>query len=215
MKINKSETTKKTLAIGENAIRPCVKKAMANIVMPSLSEQGLMAYVFPGMVVTKEQPEGCRYGVSAHTVLRVIGGQLLKGGMADAYAWDAKTYAKKAEKTVPIGFGLGATNESVKWAMEIVQTIADPLERELLIQFFIEQPSLRLVFSPEENRRCFEVTKELYEAGLTGIVDEWMTPDENGLSEETVLNIGDFIIVTDEGGVYCIRREEFLETHSF
>ena len=213
MKINKTFATQNALTLGANSIRPCTKQTMANIVMPSLSERGLMAYVFPGMVITKEQPEGCRYGATSHTVLRVIGGQLLKGGMADAYSWDAATYAKKAAKTVPIGFGLGATVDSVNWAMEIVQTVADPAERKLLTQFFIEQSSLRLVFSPEEERKCIEVTKEIYDAGLTSIVDEWMSTDENGLADETLLNVGDFIIVTDDG-VYCIRRDEFLETHT-
>lgn len=213
MKINKIIATQNALNLGKESIRSCTKQTMANIVMPSLSERGLMAYVFPGMVITKEQPEGCRYGAMSHTVLRIIGGQLLKGGMADAYSWDAATYAKKAAKTVPIGFGLGATVDSVKWAMEIVQTVVDPVERELLIQFFIEQPSLRLVFSPKEERKCIEVTQDLYDAGLTSIVDEWMPADENGLAEETILKVGDFLIVTDDG-VYCIRRDEFLETHT-
>ena len=188
------------------------KMSMANIVMPSLDSQGLMAYVFPGMVITKEQPNGCLYGSSANTVLRIIGGQLLKGGMADAYAWDASTYAKKAAKTVPIGYGLGATVESVEWANEIVNSVSDPTERKMLIEFLINQNSLRLVFSKEEERKVVEVTQQLYDSGLTYVIDDWMEPDENGLADATILNVGDFLVVTDKG-YYCIRKNEFLETH--
>lgn len=204
--------TKDVLTLVENQIKPCKKLPMSNIVMPSLSEQGLMAYVFPGIVLTKEQPAGCNYGPNSNPILRIIGNQLIRKNQADAYAWDAATYAKKATKTVPLGYGLGATVESVEWANEIVATLADPTEKKLLIKFLIEQPSLRLIFSPEENRRCVEITQELYDAGLTWCVDQWMKPDENsGLYDATMLNVGDFLIIDE--GVYCIRRDEFFETH--
>lgn len=113
--------------------------------LPSLNEQDLMAYVFPGMVITKEQPNGCRYGSAATHVLRVLGGKLLKNGMADAYAWDPATYQKKAAKTHPVGFGFGATVESVKWAMEIPNTVQAPTERDILTKFLLEQHGLRLI----------------------------------------------------------------------
>ena len=215
MKINKNEVTANILKVAKEYSKPCTKLSMANIVMPALDSQGLMAKVFPGMVLTKEQPNGCHYGASAAPVLRVLGGKLLdNNGMADAYAWDAKTYAKKAAKSHPIGFGYGATLESVKWAMEVLNTVADPIERDMLTKFFIEQPYLRLVFSKEEKRTCLEVTQELYNNGLNTCVDEWMDEDENGMSDATILNVGDFLII-NESGVYCIRKEEFLGTHTF
>lgn len=211
--INKTTSTQYILNAAASQIKPCTKLPMANIVMPSLDEQGLMAYVFPGMVITKEQPKGCNYGSAASPVLRVLGGRLLKNGMADAYAWDAATYAKKAAKSHPVGFGFGASVESVKWAIEVLNTVKDPTERDMLTKFMIEQPSLRLIFSAEEQRRCIEVTQQLYDAGVKECVDEWMSADENGMAEATILNVGDFLIVT-ENGVYCIRREEFLGTHT-
>lgn len=74
---------------------------------------------------------------------------------------------------------------------------------------------LLLVTSAEESRRCVEITPDLYAAGITSCVDEWMEVDSNGEAEETRLNVGDFLIVNEAGNsVYCIRRDEFLETHS-
>ena len=213
MLINKNKSTQEIIALATGKIQNCTKLPMANIVMPSLDEQGLMAYVFPGMVITKEQPNGCRYGSAASPVLRVLGGKLLKNGMADAYAWDAATYQKKAANTHPVGFGFGATVESIKWAIEILNTVKDPTERDMLTKFMLEQPSLRLIFSAEEQRKCIEVTQELYDAGVTACVDEWMKTDENGMADATILNVGDYLIVTPNG-VYCIRRDEFLETHT-
>ena len=213
MKANKTEINKKVAALVAGKEISCKKLAMANIVMPTLESQGLMALVFPGMVITKEQPKGCFYGATAAPVIRVLGGKVLSNGMADAYAWSPETYAKKAKESYPIGFGYGASVESVKWAMEIVNSIGDPMERELMIKFFLEQPSLRLVFSAEENRTAIEVTQELFDAGLQYVIDDWMKEDELGLCDVTQLNVGDYLIVTKDG-YYCIRREEFLETHS-
>ena len=212
MMINKTKSTQNILALAASQIKPCTKLPMANIVMPSLDEQGLMAYVFPGMVITKDQPKGCLYGSASSPVLRVLGGKLLKNGMADAYAWDAETYKKKAAKSHPVGFGFGASVESVNWAIEVLNTVKDPTERDMLTKFMIEQPSLRLIFSAEEQRRCIEVTQQLFDAGVTECVDEWMQTNDDGMAQATVLNVGDFLIVTEDG-VYCVRREEFLETH--
>ena len=132
--------------------------------------------------------------------------------MADAYAWDAETYKKKAAKSHPVGFGFGASVESVNWAIEVLNTVKDPTERDMLTKFMIEQPSLRLIFSAEEQHRCIEVTQQLFDAGVTECVDEWMQTNDDDMAQATVLNVGDFLIVTEDG-VYCVRREEFLETH--
>lgn len=64
----------------------------------------------------------------------------------------------------------------------------------------------------KEKRQCIEVTQELYDAGLTDCVDEWMTVDEDGYAKLTSLNVGDFLIVTNKG-VYRIQREKFLQTY--
>ena len=87
--------------------------------------------------------------------------------------------------------------------------------KSLQICFATWKKDLLLVTSNEERRRCVEITPDLYAAGITSCVDEWMEIDSNGEAEETRLNPGDFLIVNEAGNsVYCIRRDEFLETHS-
>ena len=42
-----------------------------------------------------------------------------------------------------------------------------------------------------------------------------MDVDDNGEADVTRLNIGDYLIVSqDKERVYCIRHEEFIVTHS-
>ena len=73
-----------------------------------------------------------------------------------------------------------------------------------------------LISSQEEFRFCIEITPELYNAVITFCVDEWMEVDENGEAEITHLNIGDYLIVSENrDSVYCIRHDEFVETYSF
>ncbi len=76
----------------------------------------------------------------------------------------------------------------------------------------IRQCTKRKLGNSHEEEQCIEVTQQLYDAGLTDCVDKWMPADEDGYAKLTSLNVGDFLIVEDEG-VYCIRREEFLQTY--
>jgi hypothetical protein len=97
---------------------------------------------------------------------------------------------------------------------EVLATVSNESEKKMLADMFANlKKDLLLVTSPAESRQCIKVTRELYDAGITACVDEWMEADENGMATATMLNVGDYLIVTNDG-VYCIRHDEFMETHT-
>lgn len=137
----------------------------------------------------------------------------MTGGRPDSYAWKQK----KVEGLVanPTKLQLIGTNsaQAVINLADILGTIENEQEKKAVADMFCNlNKDLLLVRTEAENRRYIEVTQELYDAGVTACVDSWMEPDENGEAEATQLNIGDFLIVEGQY-VYCIRRDEFLETH--
>ncbi len=190
---------------------PCKKLAISNIVFPKWSDIGLMGLMFRQMLKTKEQPDGHIYDEAEfQTVLRILGGKVLMEGRPDCYAWKFEKL-EKASSVQAIGTN---TAEGLINLSEILLSVKDSKERSMLADMFANMnKDLLLVTLPEEYREYIEVTPEAYAAGLTYCVDNWMNPDENGEAQETLLNIGDFLIV-EKKGVYCIRREEFLLTHS-
>jgi hypothetical protein len=98
---------------------------------------------------------------------------------------------------------------------DVISNITNPEERTMMADMFASwNKDLLLVTTPAENRKCIEITQELYNAGVTACVDEWMDVDSDGNSEATILNVGDFLIVSNDG-IYCIRRAEMFETHTF
>lgn len=208
MKANKNQFNQIITTIETKA---CVKKEVQNIVFPKWSDTGLIGLMFRQCLSTKEQPSGNIYDEAQfQTVLRVLGGKLLMENRPDCYCWKFSKL-EKAKNVRPVGVNCA---DAIITMCEVLASIDDESEKKMLADMFANmKKDLLLVTSPAENRRCIEVTQELYDSGLTYCIDEWMDVDENGDSEATLLNVGDFLIVTDSGA-YCIRRDEFLETHT-
>lgn len=216
MKLNKDRATKAIVCFWRDNIVPCVKKPLENIIFPKWSDLGLPGMIFSQRVKTKEQPDGCDYDEATYqVVLRIIGGKVfMTGGRPDAYAWKQEKVAKLMLKgnVQPIGTNSG---EAVINLGRVLGTIEDEQEKRAVADMFcLLKKDLLLARTEAEDRRCIEVTQKMYDSGVTACVDSWMEPDENGEADATQLNIGDFLIIEGNEGVYCIRREEFLATHS-
>lgn len=207
-KINKIETTKRILEKG--TIENCVKLELQNIVFPKWSDLGLIGMMFRQCVVTKEQPEGNIYDEAVfQTVLRVLDGKVLMSDRPDCYCWK---YSKiKSAKNVKI---VGTNSaEGLISLCSVLGAITSESDKKMLADMFANmKKDLLLVTTPAENRHCIEVTREMYDAGITACVDEWMDADEYGMASATTLCIGDYLIVTNDG-VYRVGRDEFMETH--
>ena len=216
MKLNKAETNKVLFAMAGNHVRNCTKLQLDNIVFPKWSDLGLLGMIFSQKIKTKEQPLGCDYDEATfQVVMRVINGKvLMTGGRPDAYTWKHSKVAGIV--TDPSKVRLIGTNSAsaILNLSRVMAAITDHDEQLMFADMFCSiNKDLLLVTTEAEDRQCIEVTQSLYNAGLTACVDSWMEPDENGEADATQLNIGDFLIVEGEN-VYCIRRDEFLETHS-
>ena len=217
MKLNKTEVTERIHVIADDHIQDCVKLELENIVFPKWSDLGLLGMIFTQKIKTKEQPLGCDYDEAKfQVVMRVIGGKvLMTGGRPDAYTWKFSTVAEALED--PTKVRLIGTNSAAALVnlAEVISTIGNEAERMMFADMFCSwNKDLLLVRTPAKDRRCIEVTKDLYDAGITTCVDSWMDPDENGEAEATQLCVGDFLIVEPDGKVYCVRRDEFMETYS-
>lgn len=212
MKINKTESTRNIINLAAAQKKSCIKMEMQNIVFPKWSDIGLLGLMFRQCIVTKEQPVGHIYDEAEfQPVMRILDGKVLMNDKTDSYAWKFSKL-EKSKGVRPIG---STTATGIITMCEVLSGISDAHEKSLVADMFANlNKDLMLVTTPAENRVCIEVTEELYKAGVTSCVDEWNSVDENGEAEETLLNIGDFLIVTSDG-VYCIRRDEFLTTHKF
>lgn len=211
MKANKATTTSTILALAKGQQKPCIKLEIKNIVFPKWSDIGLMGMMFRQYLRTKEQPEGNLYDEAKfQTVLRVLRGKVLMNNRPDTYCWKFNKL-ESAKDVRPIGTNCA---DGLIALTDVLNEIKDIEEKKLLADMFSKlKEDLLLVTTSAENRTCIEITKELYNAGLTFCVDEWMDTDENGEAPVTNLEVGDFLILTDSG-VYCIRGEEFLDTHN-
>ena len=208
MKLNKNETTLKILSMGKKV--PCTKLELQNIVFPKWSDLGLVGMMFRQCVSTKEQPTGNIYDEAVfQTVLRIIGGKVLMTGRPDCYCWKySKVEAAKNVRMVGTNSAAGLIN-----LCEVLASINNEEEKKMIADMFANsKKDLLLVTTPAENRTCIEVTPELYAAGITHCVDEWMDTDSDGNAEATALCVGDYLIVTSSG-VYRIGHDEFVETH--
>lgn len=208
MKLNKIASTEKILSMGKKV--PCTKLELQNIVFPKWSDLGLVGMMFRQCVSTKEQPSGNIYDEAVfQTVLRIIGGKVLMTGRPDCYCWKySKVESAKNVRMVGTNSASGLIN-----LCEVLASITNKEEKSMVADMFANsKKDLLLVTTPAEDRTCIEVTPELYAAGITHCVDEWMEPDEDGNAEATALCVGDYLIVTNSG-VYRIGHDEFVETH--
>jgi len=208
MKLNKNASTEKILSMGKKV--PCTKLELQNIVFPKWSDLGLVGMMFRQCVSTKEQPSGNIYDEAVfQTVLRIIGGKVLMTGRPDCYCWKySKVESAKNVRMVGTNSAAGLVN-----LCEVLAGITSAEEKSMIADMFANsKKDLLLVTTPAEERTCIEVTPELYAAGITHCVDEWMDTDIDGNAEATALCVGDYLIVTNSG-VYRIGHDEFVETH--
>lgn len=208
MKLNKFETTKRILEVGN--ILDCTKLELQNIVFPKWSDLGLMGLIFRQCVSTKEQPAGNIYDEAIfQTVLRVLDGKVLMSDRPDCYCWKfSKVESAKGVKVIGTNSAEGLIS-----LCTVLSSITEESEKKMVADMFANlKKDLLLVTTPAENRYCIEVTQEMFLSGITACVDEWMETDENGMASATQLCIGDYLIVTDSG-IYRIGRDEFMETH--
>lgn len=212
-KANKERTTKSILKLISGYTRPCTKLKLDNIIFPSWDKLGLLGMIYSQKVKTHEQPKGCDYAETKYqVVMRVINGQVLKeeGNRPDAYTWSIEKVMKSKNARF---IGTNSAEGIINLA-NMLNSIKNEYEKHLFAEMFCKfREDLLLITSQEEKRTCVEVTEELYDKGLTYCIDEWMETDENGDSDITLLDIGDFLIITKDG-VYTIQRNIFLETHS-
>ncbi len=209
MKLNKFETTKRILEVGDTI--SCTKLELQNIVFPKWSDLGIMGMIFRQCVSTKEQPAGNIYDEAVfQTVLRVIGGKVLMSDRPDSYCWKfSKVENAKDVKVIGTNSAEGLIS-----LCSVLSSITSESEKKMLADMFANmKKDLLLVTTPAENRYCIEVTQEMYDAGITACVDEWMETDENGMAPATQLYVGDYLIVTTSG-IYRVGRDEFMETHT-
>lgn len=137
----------------------------------------------------------------------------MTGGRPDSYTWKQTKVANliaDPEKLRLIGTNSASALVNLT---DVLGSIRDIREKHCVADMFSSlNKDLLLIATEAEERRCIEVTRDLYNAGITACVDSWMDTDENGESEATQLNIGDFLIIEGKY-VYCIRHDEFVLTH--
>lgn len=185
----------------------CKKLKLFNIVFfPFL---GLFGMIFNQNINTKEQV-GKFYDHSMYQVVfRIIDGRLLMENKPDAYAWKKS----KVESSKKLRIGLSLTG--IVNFFKTYNSIKDKEERKLFKEFFsLFRKDMALIVSEEEARECVEVTQELYDAGLTRVINDWETkPKDDGTWETSDLSVGDYLIITDDGA-YQVQRDVFLLTYS-
>lgn len=210
MKVSKMGANVNALNLVQTRVRACVKLPIDNIVFPQWSDIGLIGMMFRQSVKTKEQPAGNIYDETQfQTVLRILDGKVLMNDQPDCYCWKLSKL-QTATDIRPIGVN---SSEAIVNMCYLLNTITQDNEKLLLADMFASmRKDLLWVKTPAEQRSYVEVTQDLYDAGLTYCVDEWMEEDENGCAEETKLSVGDVLIITNYG-MYCIRHDEFWETH--
>lgn len=191
----------------------CTKMAIGNILLPQWNEEDLMHYMFRRCVKTKEAPMGHFYDEAEFTpVLRIVDHIVIdERNQTDNYCWDKAMVAKYIDGAVPIG---GNSGRGIVTLSKVICSIHKESDQIKLGNFFAKyNEDLLYIDTPEEQRKCIVVTQELYDAGLTWCIDQWVKPDENGEYEITELEVGDVLIV--DTGVYCCRKNVFAKTYKF
>ena len=209
----KAKRTAEILNMAGVEIRDCIKMAIGNILMPQWNDEDLEHYMFRRSVKTKEAPMGHYYDEAEFTpVLRIVDHIVIdERNQTDNYCWDKEMVAKYIDKAVPIGSNSAM---GMLTASEVICSIRKREEKLKLSRFFSKyNDDCLYIDTPEEQRKCIVVTQELYDAGLTWCIDQWVKPDENGEYEITELEVGDVLIV--DTGVYCCRKNVFSKTYKF
>lgn len=143
-------------------------------------------------------------------LLRFINGRLYNHlGQLDAFAHKWKQYTKNMRKAKPVGF----RSKKAKANLEtLLDTLLVDSEKDKLVKTLrLFASNLSLCYTAPDWRQVVEVTQEMYDAGLTSIINDW--ENEKSGWAVTQLNVGDYLVITADG-MYTIRRSEFLETHS-
>lgn len=210
----KTELNKLAGAMLSEHIIDCVKMRMYNIVWPSWSaEEYEFDRRFHGSHIVQNKEQGIhQYAPSYHPLCRINQrGELLdENGMLDAYAWTEAEFNKFAEKVEPFG---GNSGQGILNMCEIIPTIRNAKHRLMFAHRMArEKRDLLLVTSAQENRRCVEVTQELYNKGLVAWIDNWVSPDEMGDYPVTLLHVGDRLVQSGDG-FYCVRQDVYLQTY--
>ncbi len=142
-------------------------------------------------------------------VLRIIKGRLYnKKQQLDAYAWDKETFLDKIPRPAKIGCN---SQEGRQELQKVLDMMPEEKERQELLAF-LRCFTIDFVggFSAPEERYVAVVTKDMIDAGLTGVVNEWTTEPPYTI---TPVNVGDVLVITNKG-MYVIQHDEFVQTHS-
>lgn len=228
---NKNEFNNLIAALVKIYGQDCVKLAIDNLILPPWADLGLFGSVHLYAVYTAEAPDGHEYDeVDYQTVVRILDGVVFqekkkpvgkkkRKATPDSYAWTREKVEKLIAngQTKPIGIG---SPEGILNMSALLNTIKSEKDKMVLAKTFAHFHSgMLLAHTAAENRVFIRVTQELYDAGLKLSADEWCKPDENGMSEASVLEVGDVIIVTthEDGSVTGYRVEEaiFEQTYSY
>lgn len=128
----------------------------------------------------------------------------------DAYAWTAQDILSRAKKILPFGIN----SEEGKQTLEtLLSYMSDEEEKEEILKtLYLFRIDFQAVMVKPDWRKVVEVTQELYDAGVTSVINSW--EDESSGFRATELQVGDFLVIESPEKAYCIRREEFIETHS-
>ena len=209
-----------------NPIIPCTKLPISNLVLPQ--NPVLLNIMHAFAPKTAEQPLGCKYDAKKYqSMVRVINGQLLfddarrvddNGVRTDNYCWTidkVQGYVNKGKaKVINNKTEEGLANKEI-----FLQSLTSEKERQMMADMlnFLNADFL-LIEDAMDKRFCIRITQELYNAGWTHCVDEWMDTDENGNAPATELFVGDVIIVNRQpnGKVtgYRVDKDIFAATYA-
>lgn len=186
--------------------KEATKLPMFNILM--FAFEGLFGKIFNQNINTKEQANKLYPNDEYQVLFRILDGKLLKDNKPDSYAWKKskiETYDSKR-----IGLSLFGFINYYK----VLRTISSKEERKMFHDFFkLFRVDLSLIFTPAEERECVIITQELFDAGLTHVINDWENkPDENGNWAKSELHVGDALIITKDGA-YQVQADVFAETY--
>ena len=202
-----------TMELIREHIIPCVKLEMYNIVWPSWSaEEYEFDRRFHGAHYINNKEQGCYpYAPEYHPLCRIVGGELVdENGMLDAYAWTEEKFCQFATDVQPFG---GNSGKGILNMCAIIPTIKNEHDRIMFAHRMArEKRDLLLVTTAAEDRRCVEITQELYDLGLTACIDQWVKLAPNGTYAITNLQVGDRLIIDRQ--VYCVRKDMYEKTYT-